>query len=358
MIAPAASCQNKCVFCFIDQLPAGLRKTLYFKDDDSRLSFLTGNYVTLTNIDGANLDRIINYRMSPINVSVHATDPDIRIKLLNNKKAGDITEKIVKITKSGIEVNCQIVLVKGINDGNVLNKSVTDLIEIKGVNSVSVVPCGITKYRDNLPEIDVYGKDECEEIINAVENMQKKAVKQKGCKFVYIADEIYIKAERELPDYNEYDGFPQLENGVGMIALFKKQFDAALSARQENLNNRKVTVITGESAYRFMAKLCERIAKKFTTAEVSVIMVRNVFLGDNITVSGLLSGADIMCALKANNVSGTVLFPENCFKADEDILIDDVTLEDINKECGVNGVKVKTDGGEFLRAVVHAVKTL
>ncbi|HHW49749.1 MAG TPA: DUF512 domain-containing protein, partial [Clostridiaceae bacterium] len=330
MIDDATSCTNKCIFCFIDQLPKGMRKTLYFKDDDARLSFLTGNYVTLTNIDNSQIDRIIRYKMSPVNVSVHTTNPGLRVFMLNNRFAGDVLDKIKKLTDGGIIVNCQIVLCKGINDGDELDRTIADLGSLyPGVRSVSVVPVGITKYRDGLYKLEPFDKESSNIVINQIADWQKDFLKKYGTRLVYAADEFYIMAGLELPKYEEYEDFPQLENGVGLIALFRQEFYEHL----ENLNvkvpenyRRNVSIATGVLGYRYIKKMAEDLEKRIENLKINVYEIKNSFFGENVTVTGLLTGADIVSQLSGKELGDVLLISRSTLKAGEDLLLDDYTV--------------------------------
>ncbi len=253
LIDVAKSCTNKCIFCFIDQLPKGMRETVYFKDDDSRLSFLTGNYVTLTNIKNEELERIIHYRMSPINVSVHTTNPDLRKFMLGNRFAGDVMDKIKMLTDNGIEVNCQIVLCRDINDKDELDKTIGDLCQLyPAINSVSIVPVGITKHRENLFELKPFDMESSANVIKQVHKWQNKLLKEKVSRVIYLSDEFYINAGIDIPKYKEYEGFPQIENGVGMVALLRQEVKEALKNKKNHINSiqRKVSIVTGRLVYK------------------------------------------------------------------------------------------------------------
>ena len=346
MMDDASSCKNRCIFCFIDQLPKGMRDTLYFKDDDSRLSFLQGNYVTLTNMSDKNLDRIISYKMSPINVSVHSTDGKLRAKILQNKNAGRIMEQLRRISAANISINCQIVLVKGVNTGDALRDTLEELSKIKGVESVSVVPAGLTRYREGLAPLMPFESPDALEAIGITEGIAGRMLGERGIRFAYASDELYIKAGIDLPAYEHYDGFPQLENGVGMVRLFEREFYDALygSPRDELRRVQPVTVVTGLSAYGFIKSLMDELSL-VAGGKISVLPVKNNFFGDSVTVSGLLTGEDIIKALIDSKTKGRVLLPGNCFKADCDVLLDDVTMGEISARAGVEAVKVCVDGG-------------
>jgi putative radical SAM enzyme (TIGR03279 family) len=333
-------------------MPKGMRDTLYFKDDDPRLSFLTGNYVTLTNINGDELNRLISYRLSPVNVSVHTTNPELRVKMLKNKNAGDIMDKLKKLGEANIELNCQIVLCPGINDGDELVKTVEDLISLgSSVKSLSVVPVGITRFRENLPEIKLYGENEAREIIQYVEATQKKLKKQRGTNFIYAADELYISANMEIPKYSEYEDFPQIENGVGMMALLKHEVKEYINETVKSTRspmNRKVTIATGVAAYDIIKELACEVEKLFDGLKVQVLSITNTFFGETVTVAGLLTAGDIINQLDGIDLGDELLISKNMLKQDEAVFLDDYTLEDFEKAVGVKVTPVGDSGKEFV----------
>lgn len=356
LLSEEKSCRNKCIFCFIDQLPKGLRETLYFKDDDPRLSFLTGNYVSLTNVNDEELRRIIKFRLSPINVSVHTTNPELRCKMLNNRFAGDVLRKIKMITDAKLEVNAQIVLCKNYNDGDELLKTIEDLAAFyPGVKSVSVVPVGITKFRDGLTPLESFEKEDSLQVLQIIENLQKKYLDnvQIGSRFVYAADEFYINAEKDIPNIDEYEEFPQIENGVGMVAalthevkdvckeLLVSEDDADALLLEEP---RKVTAVCGEAMYRDMHIIKEIIEKTFHNLEYSVLEAKNYFFGGKITVTGLLTGSDVLKAfekLKAHQEDGghglgdAVLISDTMLRDGEDVFLDNMTLDEFKEKVPV-----------------------
>jgi len=365
MIDLAKSCMNKCIFCFIDQMPKGMRNTLYFKDDDTRLSFLSGNYVTLTNMKDDDLDKIIKYHMSPINISVHTTNPELRVEMLKNKNARDIMKKIRKLTESGIIINCQIVLCRGINDGTELDKTITDLSALyPAVNSVSIVPVGITKYRENLTRLLPYDKVSASQIIDQVTRWQEQILKKKGSRIVYLADEFYIMADYAIPDYMEYEDFPQLENGIGLIALFKDEFDTYLNylkntddekirVSKNDINNktRKISIATGVLAYDFINQLAKQLEKTFDNIQITVFPIKNNFFGEHVTVSGLLTGQDIIEQLKYKQLGDELLISESMLKADETLFLDDYTVKMLEKQLNIKLRIVKNNGKDFILKV-------
>jgi len=344
------SCKNKCIFCFIDQLPEGLRKSLYFKDDDIRLSFLSGNYVTLTNVSDAQLDRIISYRLSPVNVSVHATNPDLRIKMMNSKDAGKLMEQLKKITDSGIEVNCQIVLCPQINDGIELENTIKDLYDLgERIKSISIVPVGITKFRgkNNLFRIHPLGLSGAKNVLKTVINWQQIFLTCRGSRVIFAADEIYIKAQTNLPSSEEYDDFPQLENGVGMTSLFIKELEKGLSVRKKEISagliiertsglpkGGNVFLVTGKDAAPFIARFEEKLESVYKRKFV-IKMIPNSFFGENVSVAGLVTGNDIIKTLaldKELENCETIIIPKCMLRSGEEVFLDDITVENI-KDC-------------------------
>lgn len=358
-------CTNDCVFCFIDQLPPGMRETLYFKDDDSRLSFLYGNYVTMTNMKEAELDRIIRYRMSPINVSVHATNPELRVKMLGNRFAGNILERVKKLCDAGIRVNAQIVLCRGMNDGEELERTLGDLCALGTLmNSISVVPVGLTKHRANLPELTPYDEASSKEVLRAVERWQGDRLAAVGSRTAYAADEFYIMAGEPIPDVEAYEDFPQIENGVGMLASFLSEcrdaLDQADGRKPGRSAPRQVGIATGVSAAPFLAEVCRAFAESTGRAPAQVMGVENRFFGGHVTVTGLLTGRDVVDHLLAadpetgrRRVEGLdrLLLCRSMFKADTELLLDDMTRADIEQAIGVPVRIVANDGYAFFEAV-------
>lgn len=353
LIDEAKSCSNKCIFCFIDQLPKGMRDSLYFKDDDMRLSFLSGNYVTLTNMDDSHIDRIIKYRMSPINISVHTTNPDLRVFMLKNRFAASVMGKIRRLAVSGITLNCQIVLCRGINDGDELHKSLIDLTKLyPAVNSISVVPVGITKHREGLCKIDAYDEASSLEVIDQVEKLQQDFLEKHGSRIVYLADEFYIMADKEIPDYEDYEDFPQIENGVGLIARLIDEFeDYIKNASFSVQKKRKVSIVTGVSAYNYISLLAKRLEEKYGIT-VYVYKIINDFFGENVTVTGLLTGRDIVAQVSGKELGDEVLICKCMLKADTDILLDDYTVGMLKDALGVEVTPVENSGKSFIDGVL------
>lgn len=356
LISEARSCKNKCIFCFIDQLPKGMRDTLYFKDDDSRLSFLQGNYITLTNLSDEDVNKIIKYRISPLNVSVHTTNAELRVKMLNNKFAGNILRVLGKLAEAGIILNGQIVLCPEVNDGQELDRTLEDLnLLYPHMRSISVVPVGLTKHRQGLYEIKPYNKESALKLIEQVEVWQKSFRKKYKTNFVYIADEFYLMAGKEIPEYREYEDFPQIENGVGLIALFKKEFYDYLKYSVKNKTNRKdrtVSVITGTSSYNFIYRISKDLESKFGNIKINVYKILNNFFGQTVTVTGLITGCDIIEQLKGHELGEELLIPECMLEHGEHVFLDDISTDDIQRELGVNVRITEVNGKEYIKAVL------
>ena len=350
------SCHNKCIFCFIDQMPKGMRDTLYFKDDDSRLSFLEGIYVTLTNMKEHDLDRIIEYKLGPINVSVQTMNPELRCKMLNNRFAGDALEKLKRLYEAGIPMNGQIVLCKGVNDGAELERSIQELMEYMPImESVSVVPVGLSKYRDGLYPLEPFEKEDACEVIDMIERYQKECVKQYGLHFIHASDEWYLLAERELPKADNYDGYIQLENGVGMLRLLRDEFAEALEqlgTDEVTKEEYHITIATGLLAAPTLQELSEDFSKKFPQAKIEVVSIRNDFFGERITVSGLLTGQDLIAQLKDRNLGEKLLLPCNLLRSGEEVLLDDITLDELKKTLQVPIDIVKSSGRDLVSCLV------
>lgn len=350
LIDKAKSCRNKCVFCFIDQLPKGMRKTLYFKDDDSRLSFLQGNFITLTNLNDDEINRIIQYRISPINISVHTTDPELRIKMLNNKNAGKINDILKRFSEAGIIMNCQIVLVPGVNDGENLKRTIKDLYNLyPRVESVAVVPVGVTKHREGLHDLEIFSEITANRVIDDLSLLQENFLKKSKTRFVFPSDEFYILAKKSLPLYDTYEGFSQLENGVGLLRLFNDQVEGAL----HTLNNTSevygsYVVATGELAYQFIKDVCAKIEAKFESLTLDVVAIKNKFFGDTITVSGLVTASDIINQLETYKFKDGLIIPRSMLKADETVFLDDLTVEELSKKLNTKVFVGEVNGTKFV----------
>ena len=350
------SCRNNCIFCFIDQMPPGMRETLYFKDDDSRLSFLQGNYVTLTNMSDHDIDRIIKYHLGPINISFQTTNPQLRCKMLHNRFAGDIFPKVQRLYEAGIEMNGQIVLCKGVNDGEELERSIRDLSRyLPHLRSVSIVPVGLSKYRDGLYPLEPFTKEDAQNVLECVHRWQKMLYAEYGLHFIHCSDEWYILAEQSMPPEEQYDGYLQLENGVGMLRLLLDEFAEAME--EDRINGRQarakhITLATGRLAYRFIKQMAMQMEERYEGLQIDVIAIRNDFFGEMITVSGLLTGQDIMAQLKDRDLGEKLLLPQNVLKSGEPVFLDDYTLDDIEKALQVRIDIVKSSGRDFIEAIL------
>lgn len=349
------SCHNKCIFCFIDQMPPGMRETLYFKDDDSRLSFLQGNYITLTNMSDHDVDRIVKYHLSPINISFQTTNPELRCKMLNNRFAGDALLKVKKFYEAGIVMNGQIVLCKGVNDGEELERSLNDLYGyLPYLQSVSVVPVGLSKFREGLYPLEPFKKEDACKVIDCIEAWQKKAYAEFDLHFIHASDEWYLLAERELPEENRYDGYLQLENGVGMLRLLYEEFeDALLKADKAELIEREISLATGRLAYPVICELAARLEQTFPKLKIHVYEIVNEFFGELITVSGLITGQDLEKQLKGKKLGERLLLPQNMLRSGENYFLDDVTLTTLENALQVKIDIVKSSGYDFVETCLH-----
>ena len=356
------SCTNKCIFCFIDQLPKGMRSTMYFKDDDSRLSFLQGNYITLTNMKDKDLDRIIKYKLSPINISVHTTNPELRCMMLHNRFAGKIMEQIQKLYEAGVLMNGQIVLCKNVNDGDELRKTIGDLGEfLPYMESLSVVPVGLSDHRDGLYPLEPFTPEDAREVIDIIHGYQEIFMEEYGTHFVHASDEWYILADAPLPEEENYDGYVQLENGVGMLRLQEREFHEALDediyenmsgAPEEREKNKHCTIATGKLAGPFLRELVADLNVHYPNIQVDVVEVTNYFFGPRITVSGLLTGQDIIRALKGRDLGSELLLPINVLRSGEDVLLDDVHVKEIEKTLQVPVRIVQSNGKDLYDALI------
>ena len=347
------SCSNHCIFCFIDQMPPGMRDTLYFKDDDSRLSFLQGNYVTLTNMSDHDIERIIRYHLEPINISFQTMNPELRCKMLHNRFAGQALEKVKKLYDAGITMNGQIVLCKGVNDGLELENSIRQLSEYAPVlQSVSVVPVGLTRFRKGLYPLELFSQEDAKEVLSIIHSWKQKMVEKHGIHFIHASDEWYILAGAELPEEDTYDGYLQLENGVGMLRLLGDEVQEALERRQADQRKLRITSATGALAAPFIKKYIDRIRVKFPGVQAEVVTIRNEFFGENITVSGLITGRDLMAQLSGKELGDKLLIPCNMLKNDEDVFLDDITLEEVSQKLNVEIVVVDESGEDFVSAVL------
>ncbi len=348
------SCRNHCVFCFIDQMPPGMRETLYFKDDDSRLSFLQGNYVTLTNMSDHDIDRIIHYHLAPINISFQTTNPKLRCEMLHNRFAGEIFSKVQRLYEAGIEMNGQIVLCKGLNDKAELEKSISDLSQyLPHLKSVSVVPVGLSKYREGLYPLEPFTKEEAGQVIDTIEAWQKKLFPQYGLHFIHASDEWYLLAGRELPQEDRYDGYLQLENGVGMLRLLKEEITKELEKHSGDHRKRRVSFATGRLAYPYIKKYAEQIQEKYPNVEILGYEIQNEFFGELITVSGLLTGQDILAQLSEKDLGECLLLPCNLLRSGENIFLDDIQVKTLEETFRVPVRIVEEDGRDFVAAFLE-----
>lgn len=349
LIDKAKSCQNKCVFCFIDQLPPNMRPTLYFKDDDSRLSLLQGNFITLTNMSEEEINRIIQYRISPINISVHTTNPELRVKMLNNKKAGGVYEILKRFHEARLEVNCQIVLVPGVNDGEELKRTLNDLHKLyPSVESVAVVPIGITKYREKLEMVNPYNKVLAEELLDDLDILQNSYLNELGTRFVFPSDEFFAVSKRSIPPYDYYEGFPQLENGVGLMKSFEYEIDLELNnSNIENTINKSYILATGTLAYDYMVGIAEKIMSRYNGLKLTVIPIENNFFGNTITVSGLVTGGDLISQLNGVDSDG-IIIPQSMLRTGEYVFLDNLTVEQVSKELNTRIITSKVDGRNLI----------
>ena len=352
------SCHNKCIFCFIDQMPKGMRETLYFKDDDSRLSFLQGNYVTLTNMSEHDIDRIIRYNLSPINISFQTTNPELRCMMLRNRFAGDALKKVDKLYGAGILMNGQIVLCKGVNDGDELERSIRDLAKyLPYLESVSVVPVGLSKYRDGLYPLEPFTKDDAKKVLTTIHKWQDKLYLEYGLHFIHASDEWYILAEEELPEAESYDGYIQYENGVGMLRMLIDEVEDAIEkASSKNLFSkvakREISMATGRLAYPYIKEFADRIMSLCEDFKIHVYAIKNDFFGEMITVSGLITGQDIIKQLKGQPLGQMLYLPENILRSGEAVFLDDLTVSDVQNSLQVCVDIVKSNGYELVSSML------
>lgn len=354
------SCHNKCIFCFIDQMPKGMRDTLYFKDDDSRLSFLQGNYVTLTNMSDHDLDRIIQYHLSPINISFQTMNPELRCKMLNNRFAGEALKKVDRLNEAGIEMNGQIVLCKGVNDGEELAFSIREMMRyIPNLQSVSVVPVGLSKYRDGLFPLEPFTREDAREVLSTIHHYQNESYPKYGNHFIHASDEWYILAGEELPQEENYDGYLQLENGVGMMRLLLNEFEEAVKELQEKISAddldfvpREISMATARLAYPFIRDMAARMMEMVPGLMIHVYEIRNDFFGEMITVSGLLTGQDLIAQLTGKELGEALYLPQNVLRSGEEVFLDDVTVTEMEKALQVKVDIIKSSGRDFVNAVL------
>lgn len=346
------SCRNKCIFCFIDQLPKGLRKSLYFKDDDSRLSFLFGNYITLTNITEHEIERIIKMHISPINVSVHTTNPELRCKMMNNRFAGDAIKNLKRFANAGITLNCQIVACPGINDGDELLRTMRDL-ENLGVEMTAIVPVGLTAYRDGLYPLVPYNKETAAQTLDLIESYGDMCKEKHGRRIFFAGDEFYILAEREIPAPEFYEDFAALEDGVGMIAYLTDDVKWALEELEyDEKPSHTVTVACGTGVYPFMKKIMTMINEKFPNITINTQPIKNNFFGGGVNVSGLVTGGDLIAQLKGKNIGERLIIPSSMLRFENDLFLDDVSTDDVERELKVELVPVNNNGADLVNAII------
>ena len=346
------SCRNKCIFCFIDQLPKGLRETLYFKDDDSRLSFLFGNYVTLTNLSEHEISRIIKMHISPINVSVHTTNPELRVKMMGNRFAGDSLKILKRFADSSIDINTQIVCCPGVNDGDELRRSLRDLYDYN-VNLIAVVPVGLTKYREGLYPLTPFTKEKAAETVDILEEFGEMCMQTRGKRIAYAADELYIKAERDIPDASFYGDFEALENGIGLIAMLKEDVLAELTYREADSSiSRNVSIACGTSAAPYLREMMDRVEEKFPGVRITVYPIVNEFFGEMINVSGLIVGNDLIAQLKNKPLGEELLISSAMLRFENDLFLDDVSIDDVRKALHINVTPIHNDGTMLVNAIL------
>ena len=348
------SCRNKCIFCFIDQLPKGMRSTLYFKDDDSRLSFLQGNYLTLTNMSEHDIDRIIQYKLSPINISFQTMNPELRCKMLHNRFAGEIFDKVKRLKDAGIIMNGQIVLCRGVNDGAELERSIRELTAyMPQLESVSVVPVGLTRYRDGLYPLEPFTKEDACEVLDLIHGWQEKIYKEWGNHFIHAGDEWYILAERPIPEEKTYDGYLQLENGVGMVRLLDEEVAQTLAGMTGDDRKIHRTIATGELAAPFLRKHVESVRKKYPNVDIQVFAIKNEFFGGKITVAGLITGTDLISQLKGKDLGDRLLLTNHMLKSGEPVFLDDVTVDDVQNALQIKVSIVESSGADFVSSLIE-----
>lgn len=345
-------CSNRCIFCFIDQMPPNMRDTLYFKDDDARLSFLHGNYVTLTNLDQSDIDRIIKMKLN-INVSVHTTNPELRVKMMRNKFAGEKLKYLYQLAESGIQLNCQIVCCPGFNDGAELRRTLSDLSNLMpNISSMAVVPVGITKYRDGLCHLTMFNKETAGETIDIIEEFQRDLLEKYGTRTVFPSDEFFLTADRPLPSAEYYEDYPQYENGVGMLRSLIDEFDDALDTAEWEGDERRISIVTGRAPFKIISDLVRKAEEKFPKLKCGVYPIRNDFFGETITVTGLITAQDLIAQMKNKKLGDELLISSAMLMHGSDIFLDDLTVGDVERELNVRVRAVQNDGYELLDAVM------
>lgn len=343
-------CRNKCIFCFIDQNPEGMRESIYFKDDDSRLSFLFGNYITLTNLTDSDIDRIIKMHISPVNVSVHTMNRELRVKMMNNKNAGRCLDYLYRLAEAGIEINTQLVLCPGINDGEELRYSIKELMKLyPAVQSIAAVPVGITKHREGLFPMPEYNKETAAEVIDIIDLTGNEFKKEHGTRLVYAADEFYLKAEREIPGEDYYEGYPQLDNGVGMWRSFSAEADDFTARLDKNADVKgSVSLATGSAAYPLIKATAEKLTSIYKKLQINVYEIKNEFYGHTVTVAGLVTGSDLIRELKGKDLGQKLIIPDVMLRSEGDLFLDNISIDDAEKELGVKICPVCASSGYAL----------
>ena len=345
-------CKNKCVFCFIDQLPKGMRESLYFKDDDSRLSFLFGNYITLTNLTDHEIERIIKMHISPINISVHTTNPELRVKMMKNPNAGKVLSLIERFNDADIKINCQLVLCPGYNDGDELKRTLSDLIKLKNVECIAAVPVGLTDHRENLPDLKSFDENTAADVLDTINSFGDECIKMYGERRVYGSDEFYILSKREIPDAHYYGDFLQLENGVGLWALLKSEVYDALNDTEIKSVSRKLSIATGVAAYPLLKEIADSCKTKNPLLDCTVYPIVNDFFGHKITVSGLVTATDIINQLKDKDLGEELLIPSSMLRAEGDMFLDSITLEELSEKLNIKITPVDNDGYSLVEKIL------
>ena len=348
------SCKNKCIFCFIDQLPKGMRESLYFKDDDSRLSFLFGNYITLTNITEHEIERIINMHISPINISVHTTNPELRVKMMTNKNAGKVLDVMRRFNDAGIKMNSQLVLCPGYNDGDELRRSLNDLLNLENMECIAAVPVGLTKYREGLASLEPFNKETASQVLDIIDEYAEKSVKKYGDRRIYGSDEFYLLSGRKIPDAEFYGDFLQLENGVGLWSLLKSEAIDAISDIDNISSSRHVSIATGVAAYPLIREIADMCEQRCTGLKCDVFAIKNDFFGEKITVAGLITATDIYNQLKNENLGDTLFIPSSMLRAEGDMFLDSITVNELSDKLGVNIVPINNDGYALVNAITNS----
>ncbi|MBR3968935.1 MAG: DUF512 domain-containing protein [Clostridia bacterium] len=347
------SCKNKCVFCFIDQLPKGLRDSLYFKDDDSRLSFLFGNYITLTNITEHEIERIINMHISPINISVHTTNPELRVKMMTNKNAGKVLEVMRRFNDAGIKMNSQLVLCPGLNDGDELRRSLNDLLELENMECIAAVPVGLTKYRDGLSKLEPFNKDTATQVLEIIDEYALKSVQKYGDRRIYGSDEFYLLSGKEIPEAEFYGDFLQLENGVGLWSILKSEAIDAITDIEQNFTDRHISIATGVAAYPLLKNIANLCEQKCSGLKCDVFAIKNDFFGEKITVAGLVTATDIYNQLKDKDLGEALFIPSSMLRAEGDMFLDSITVEELSQKLKIKIIPIDNDGYALVNAITN-----